>query len=299
MASFQDYLEPEWMRRLDHLALGSRWAAEGGRAGKHQSPLKGASVEFADYRNYVQGDNLRHLDWKVYGRNERYYIKQFQEETSLRTHIVLDASASMAYSHARRPSKFSYARRLAAAMAYLIQHQQDAIGLVLYDDEVRERLPAKGGMRHIRQFLDRLSAHEPQGRTDTGNALHALAATLSRRGLVIMISDLLDDPQAVYAALAHFRRRGNDVLLIQVLDPAEIDLPFDDVSDFLDMETGDRLEADPVALRQAYREEIGRAMDDCRARCGALRVDFRVAVTDREPSDFLQALLAERGRIGA
>ena len=146
MAGFSDFLSADLMRRLDHLALGSRWAAEGGRSGKHRSPLKGASVEFADHRNYVQGDSLRHMDWKVYGRSERFYLKHFQEETSLRTHIVLDASASMSYSHQGRLAKFAYARTLAAAFAYLMEHQQDAVGLVVYDDEVRELLP--GEKRH-------------------------------------------------------------------------------------------------------------------------------------------------------
>ncbi len=299
MAGFSDFLSNDLMRRLDHLALGSRWAAEGGRAGKHRSPLKGASVEFADHRNYVQGDSLRHMDWKVYGRSERFYLKQYQEETSLRTHVVLDASASMSYSHQGRSTKFAYARTLAAAFAYLMEHQQDAVGLVVYDDEVRELLPAKNGMRHTRQFLERLEAHQPRGRTDTHKALHALAAGISRRGLVVMLSDLLDDPDAIHTAIAHFRRRGNDVLLVQILDPAELDLPFDDVSDFIDLETDERLEVDPVALRGAYREEIGRAMDDCRGRCAALRVDYRIVTTDMQPMEFLQALLAERSKLGA
>ena len=299
MPGFRDFLSEDLMHRLDHLALGSRWAAEGGRSGKHRSPLKGASVEFADHRNYAQGDSLRHLDWKVYGRSERFYLKQFQEETSLRTHIVLDASASMSYSHLGRPPKFEYARSLAAAITYLMQHQQDATGLVIYDDEVRELLPAKNGSRHTRQLLERLASHETRGRTDTHKALHTLAANLSRRGLVVMLSDLLDDPDAIHHAVAHFRHRGNDVLLLQILDPAELDLPFDDVSDFIDLESGDRLEVDPVSLRAAYREELGRAIDSCRSRCASLRVDFHLVTTDTPLLAFLQPLLANRRRLGA
>lgn len=287
------------MRRLDRLVLGSRWTAEGGRAGRHSSVLKGASVEFRDHRDYVQGDSLRHLDWKVFGRSERYYIKQFQEETSLRVHLVIDASASMDFKHSGFITKYRFSRELSASAAYLASHQQDSVGLVIYDDQVRKWLPAKGGSRHIRHFLESLAAHEPSGRTDTGKALEALAEGMARRGLVIMMSDLLDDPDAIFRALAHFRRRGHDVVLIQILDPAELDLPFDGVSDFIDMETGESLEADAALVRRSYREAINTAIGNFRSRCGALHVDFRIATTDRTPAEFLNELLADRKRLGA
>ena len=299
MSGFSDFLSAETMRRLDHLVLGSRWTAEGGRSGRHSSVSKGASVEFRDHRDYVQGDSLRHLDWKVFGRSERYYIKQFQEETSLRVHLVLDASASMDFKHSGKITKFEFARKLAAAAAYLAQRQQDSFGLVVYDDEVRHWLPAKGGTRHARHFLEALAAHQPGGRTDTGKALETLAEGMARRGLVLMVSDLLDAPDAVFRALAHFRRRGHDVVLVQVLDPAELDLPFDGASDFIDMETGERLEADAALVRRAYCEAIHAAIDGFRTRCGGLRVDFRLVTTDRTPEDFLNELLADRKRLGA
>jgi uncharacterized protein (DUF58 family) len=290
MAGFSDFLSAETMRRLDRLSLSSRWTAEGGRAGRHTSVVKGASVEFRDHRDYVQGDSLRHLDWKLFGRSERYFIKQFQEETSLRVHLVLDASGSMAFRHSGRSTKYAFARELAAATAYLAHHQQDSVGLVVYDDQVRRWLPAQSGNRHLRNVLEALSTQEPSGRTDTGKALEALAGGMARRGLVLMLSDLLDSPEAVFRALAHFRRRGHDVVLVQVLDPSELDLPFDGVSDFIDMETGERLEADTALIRRAYCEAIGSAIDGFRSRCGALRVDFHVVTTDRNPSDILSEL---------
>ncbi|MEI6653973.1 MAG: DUF58 domain-containing protein [Verrucomicrobiota bacterium] len=299
MKSFSDFLSAETMRRLDPLVLGSRWTAEGGRAGRHSSVLKGASVEFRDHRDYVQGDSLRHLDWKLFGRSERYFIKQFQEETSLRVHLVLDASASMAFRHSGLSTKYEFARELAAAAAYLAHHQQDSFGLVIYDDHVRHWLPAKGGNRHVRNFLEALGSHQASGRTDTGKALEALAEGMARRGLVLMLSDLLDAPEAVFRALAHFRRRGHDVVLVHVLDPAELSLPFDGVSDFIDMETGERLEADAALIRRAYREAIGAAINGFRARCGALHVDYRIATTERPPAAFLTELLADRKRLGA
>ncbi len=299
MPGFSDFLSPATMRRLDHLALASRWTAEGGRAGRHSSVLKGASVEFRDHRDYVQGDSLRHLDWKVFGRSERYFIKQFQEETSLRVHLVLDASASMDFRHSGLTTKYAFARELAAAVAYLANHQQDSVGLVIYDDQVRRWLASKGGNRHLKHFLEALAVHQPAGRTDTGKALESLAEGMARRGLVLMFSDLLDSPEAVFRALAHFRRRGHDVVLVQVLDPAELNLPFDGVSDFIDMETGERLEADAALVRRAYRDAIGAAIETFRARCGALRVDFRLATTERTPVAFLTELLADRKRLGA
>ena len=299
MSGFSHFLTAETMRRLDHLVLGSRWTAEGGRAGRHSSVLKGASVEFRDHRDYVQGDSLRHLDWKVFGRSERYFIKQFQEETSLRVHLVIDASASMAFKHTGRLTKYQFAREVTAAAAYLAHHQQDSVGLVIYDDEVRRWLPAKGGSRHIRHFLEALAGHQPGCRTDTGKALEALAEGMARRGLLLMLSDLLDSPEAVFRALAHFRRRGHDVVLVHVLDPAELDLPYHGVSDFIDMETGERLETDAALVRRAYREAVDAAISGFRERCGALRVDYRLATTDRPPADFLNELLAERKRMGA
>ena len=299
MSGYTDFLSEETMRKLDGLMLGSRWTAEGGRAGHHNSVVKGASVEFRDHRDYVQGDSLRHLDWKVFGRSERYYIKQFQEETSLRVHLVLDASASMAFRHSGRTTKFDFVRELAAAVAYLANRQQDSVGLVIYDDEVRHGLPAKGGSRHARHFLEALAAHQPGGRTDTGKALEALAGGMARRGLVFMCSDMLDSPEAVFRALAHFRRRGHDVILAHVLDPAELNLPFEGASDFIDMETGECLEADAAMVRRAYCEAVTTAIEGFRTRCGELRVDFRLVTTDCAPCDFLRDLLSDRKRLGA
>ena len=298
MSGFSEFLSIDAMRRLDRLLLGSRRTAEGGRAGRHNSALKGASVEFRDHRNYVQGDSTRYLDWKVYGRSERYYIKQFHEETSLRVQVVIDASASMGFRHSGLLSKFDYARELAASVAYLAHHQQDTVGLVIYDDQLRQWLPAKGGSRHIRHFLDALAAQQPSGRTDTGKALEALAEGMPRRGLLLMLTDLLDSPDAVFRALAHFRSRGHDVVLVQVLDPAEINLPFDGISDFIDMETGERIEADVALIRRSYCEAVAAAIESFRLRCGALRMDFRTVTTDRPVAVFLSELLADRERFG-
>lgn len=297
MSGLADFLTPEAMRKLERLVVRSRYVVEGFRAGMHASPLKGASIEFADHRQYVKGDNLRNLDWKVFGRTERYYVKRFEEETSLRAHVVIDGSGSMAYGSAGLPTKYQYACRVAAALGYIVSRQQDALGLTIYDNAIRQQVPARSGLRHLRLFVGRLAAHQPQNRTDTGRALHALAEMISRRGLVVLMSDLFDDPDAVFHALAHFRKKMHDVILLQILDPCELELSIDRVAEFIDMETGEKLEIDPALARLAYKRELQKAIDDCREKCAVLNVDYRLVFTGDSFEDFVAQYLAERRRM--
>jgi len=297
MAGITDFLSPETMRKLESLVVRSRYVVEGFRAGMHASPLKGASIEFADHRQYVKGDSLRNLDWKVFGRTERYYVKRFEEETSLRTHIIIDGSGSMAYASEGQPTKYQYACRVAAALGYIVAHQQDSLGLTIYDDAIRQEIPARSGMRHLRVFVERLAAHEPKNRTETGRALHTLAESISRRGLIILISDLFDDPEAVFHAIAHFRKKMHDVVLLQILDPCELDLSIDSVAEFIDMETGEKLELDPALARLAYKQELQKSIDDCRQKCAVMNVDFRIISTAESFDDFVAQYLAERRRM--
>lgn len=297
MSSITDLLTPETMRKLETLVIRSRYVVEGFRAGMHASPLKGASVEFADHRQYVKGDNLRNLDWKVFGRTERYYVKRFEEETSLRAHIVIDGSGSMAYGSAGQRTKYQYACHVAAALGYLVSRQQDALGLTIYDNEIRQQVPARSGSRHLRLFVERLAAHQPQSRTDTGRALHTLAESISRRGLIVLMSDLFDDPDAIFRAIAHFRKKMHDVILLQILDPTELELSIDRVAEFIDMETGEKLELDPALARLAYKHELQKAIDDCREKCAVLNVDYRLVSTGENFEDFVAHYLAERRRM--
>ena len=297
MAGITDFLTPEAMRKLETLVVRSRYVVEGFRAGMHASPLKGASVEFADHRQYVKGDNLRNLDWKVFGRTERYYVKRFEEETSLRTHIIIDGSGSMAFSDGARPSKYHYACRLAAALGYIVSRQQDALGLTIYDDAIRQQVPPRSGSRHLRHFVERLAAHEPRNRTDTGAALHTLAEMISRRGLIVLMSDLFDDPDAVFHAVAHFRKKMHDVILLQILDPCELELSIDSVAEFIDMETGEKLELDPTLARLEYKRELQKAVENCREKCAVMNVDYRLVSTGENFEDFIAQYLAERRRM--
>jgi uncharacterized protein (DUF58 family) len=297
MAGISDFLTPEAMRKLESLVLRSRYVVEGFRTGMHASPMKGASIEFADHRQYVKGDNLRNLDWKVFGRTERYYVKQFEEETNLRVQVIIDASGSMKFQSDGLMSKYHYACRIAAAIGYIVSKQQDSLGLTIYDDEIREDLPARGGMRHLRTFLERLAAHQPSGKTRTGEALHTLAERTSRRGLIVLMSDLFDDPDSVFQAVAHFRKKMHDVILLQILDPCELELSIDRVAEFIDMETGEKLELDPALARLAYKEELQKAIDYNRERCAVLNVDYRLVSTAESFEDFVHQYLAERRRM--
>jgi len=297
MASITDLISREAMRKLESLVVRSRYVVEGFRAGMHASPLKGASIEFADHRQYVKGDNLRNLDWKVFGRTERYYIKRFEEETSLRAHVILDGSGSMAYGSPGHLTKYQYACRVAAAFGYIVSKQQDSLGLTIYDSEIRQQVPARSGSRHLRVFIERLAQHEPKNRTDTARALHALAGMISRRGLILLISDLFDDPEAVFKAVAHFRKKMHDVILLQILDPAELELSIERVAEFIDMETGEKLEIDPALARFAYKKELQKAIDECRERCARLNVDYRLVSTGENFEDFVHQYLAERRRM--
>jgi len=297
MAGITDLLTPEAMRKLETLVLRSRYVVEGFRAGMHASPLKGASVEFADHRQYVKGDNLRNLDWKVFGRTERYYVKRFEEETSLRTHVIIDGSGSMGFGADGRGSKYLYACRLAAALGYIVSRQQDALGLTIFDDGVRAHVPARSGSRHLRHFIETLTAHEPTRSTDTGGSLHALAEMISRRGLIVLLSDLFDNPDAIFGAVAHFRKKMHDVILLQVLDPCELELSIDRLAEFVDMETGEKLELDPVLARLAYKRELQSAIDACREKCAVLNVDYRLVSTGESFEDFIAQYLTERRRM--
>lgn len=291
-----DFLRPEAMRKLDTFMLRARSVVESSQTGMHKSPLKGSSVEFADHRQYVKGDNLRHLDWKVFGRTDRYYVKQFEEETSLRVHVIIDGSGSMRYGSGEK-TKYQYACHVAAALGYIVSKQQDSLGLTIYDNDIRQHVPARSGTRHLRVVLEKLLAHEPKNQTDTGRALHTLAEMISRRALIVLMSDLFDDPEAVFHAVGHFKKKMHDVILFQILDPVELELSIDRVAEFIDMETGEKLEIDPRAARLAYKQEMQKAIDACRERCALMNVDYRLVSTGEGFEDFVHEYLAERRRM--
>ncbi len=290
-------LTPAEIARLGSLRLGSRFTVEGSMAGGHRSQLKGVSVEFADYRQYVPGDDPKHLDWRVYGRNERLYLRQYEEETSLRVHLLVDGSRSMAYASASI-SKYRYACICAAALAYITIHRQDTVGLALFDRKCEMVMPPRSGAEHLRVLCNQLAGHEPVNETDLAAPLHHLAEQAKRRGLVIIFSDLFDDVERLRSALAHFRRRRHDVIVYQILDRAELDFPFRDTGAFQDLETGELVVTSPKEIRNSYQSAMEAFLFQCRKVCAGLDVEHILALTDQAPVDLVLRHLHQRALAG-
>jgi uncharacterized protein (DUF58 family) len=289
------YLDPEALSRLKNLSLAARLVVEGFFAGMHKSPHKGFSVEFAEHREYTPGVDPRHIDWRVYGRRDKLYVKQYEEETSLRCYLLLDKSASMGYKSDGTPlTKLEYGSYLAASLAYLMAFQHDAVGLITYDTGVRDRVPPRQGPAHLRVLMEKLEQTNPGGETGLAETFHQLAETIKRRALVVVISDLFDDPDRLVAALKHFRHKKHEVVVFQTLDRAELTFPFDDVSRIEDMENGREVVSDPRAFRKAYLEELARFLDALRAGCRGAQIDHALAETDRRFDAFLGTYLARR-----
>ena len=269
-------LRPEDLRQISDLSLVARWIVEGTIAGLHRSPFHGFSIEFAEYREYTKGDDLRYFDWKAYGRSDRSYIKKFHSETNLPCHLILDSSASMAYGE---PSKFHYGRCLAAAMAYLLSLQQDSVGLVLLDRGIRTRIPPGLGPAHIQHLHDVLSHAEPASATEMLPALHDLAEAFDRRGVVAIFSDLYGDDDGILDAMRHFRFRGHELIIFHLLHPSELRFDFDHLRDFEDLETGERLTLYGPAIREAYERAVQDWISRYQAACDGCQADYRVVET--------------------
>jgi uncharacterized protein (DUF58 family) len=290
------YLEPEALARVKNLAMVARGVVEGAISGMHASPYKGFSVEFAEHREYTAGDDPRHLDYKMLARTDRLYIKQYEEETNMRVQILLDISASMGYHYASKISKLDYACYLTAILSYLMTRQQDSVGLCTFDTEIRLDMPARSSPRHFNEMMQRLESLQPSEETDIAETLHKLANRFKKRCLIVLISDLYDEPDEVMRALHHFRHRRHEVIVFQVFDKAEIEFPFRDVIAFHDMETHEKLQIDPGYVRDAYREQITAFIETYRRACAESQIDF-VTTDTSVPYDFmLSRYIAKRNR---
>jgi uncharacterized protein (DUF58 family) len=281
MATAQSYLRPEIIQQVARLDLKARFIVEGFYSGLHSSPYHGFSVEFSEHRKYAPGDDLRQMDWNVFGKTDRFYIKKYRAETNLDGYLLVDTSASMAYPadpRADRPpnrmTKLDYAICLAAALGYMMIHQQDAVGLACFDTRLRAFLPPRSRRAHLLTILAHLANVTPAGPTGLAPSLHAIADRIRRRSLLIVLSDFLADPDDVIDALHHIRFRGHDLILFQVLDPDEVTFPFSGMRRFEDTETGDRLVADPEAIRAEYLEALHGFIDRYRAEAAGVRADF-------------------------
>ena len=290
------FLDPAVIARLGSMELKARTVVEGFLSGLHRSPYKGFSVEFAEYREYLPGDDLSTLDWKVYARSDRHYVKKFEEETNVECHILLDVSASMAYRGGAPMSKVEYGSVLAASLAYLMHRQRDATGLIEFDERIKGRLAASARPGHLHAILLALEKVAPGAKSDVGRPLHQLAEALGKRSLAVVISDLLDDPDTAIRGLKHLRFRGTDVIVFQVLDPHEIQFPFRGASRFTDVESQDQITADPARVRDGYLEAMAALHARYEKELRGAGIDLLTLDTSK-PLDFaLLAYLDARGR---
>jgi uncharacterized protein (DUF58 family) len=289
------FLDPAVIARISGLELRARTIVEGFLSGLHRSPLKGFSVEFAEYRQYLPGDDLSTIDWKVFARSDRYYVKKYEEETNLRAHVLLDVSGSMSYGSGAM-TKRDYGSCLAASLAYLMNRQRDAAGLVTFDERILGWLQPSIRPGHLRALLLTLDKLPSGARTDAGPPLHQLADSLAKRGMIVLISDLLDEPAPVIDGLKHFRFRGNDVLVLHVLDHAELTFPFDRPITFRDMETGQEVIASPSEVREHYLAGIRGLVDTYQRELRSVGIDYQLVDTSEPLDRALLSYLAVRGR---
>ncbi len=293
---YRKYLDPRALAKIQALDLRARLIVEGFITGMHRSPYKGFSIEFAQHRPYVSGDDIKFIDWKVFGRTDRHYIKQYEEETNLQVMLVVDASESMSYAGTLNPNwrKFDHAVSIAASLAYVALHQQDSAGLAVFDQRIRRLIRPSNRPRQWRTIIDELTATTRDVKTDTGRVLDAVAEELRHRSLIILISDLFDDATGIIRGLRHLSYRRHDLIVLQVLDHDEITFPFETTTMFRGMEVPAELVVEPQALRQAYLEEFTKHTAMIREACHKLRVDF-VQVDTSVPLDVsLPGFLATR-----
>jgi uncharacterized protein (DUF58 family) len=291
----RQFLDPAVVARLGTLELRARTVVEGFISGLHRSPFKGFSVEFAEYRQYIHGDDLSTIDWKVFARSDRYYVKKFEEETNLDCQLMIDVSGSMAYG-SRGITKFEYAACLAASLGYLMNRQRDGVGLTAFDDRIVAALPPSTRSGHLRNLLITLNRLTPGNRTNVSKPLHRLADSMNRRGMVVLISDLLDDAEAIIRGLKHFQYRGSDVLVFQILDPDELEFPFDRATRFEDLETSEEVMAVPGLVRSHYLEQISGLIERYRRELGGAGIDYQLLSTKQPLEMALLAYLSTRAR---
>lgn len=295
-----DLLDPGLLSQLGGIELIARQVVEGFIMGLHRSPHRGFSAEFAELRAYQSGDDLRHIDWRMYGRSDRYYVKQFEEETSLRAHLLIDVSGSMGWSSdpGVLPQKLWYAKHLAASLALILIRQGDAVGLAAFHDRVVRRIRARGGARHWHDLLRQISQLKAEGKTSAHSALKDVAIRLRRRGLVILLSDLLVDPEETRTALLYLRHHGHEVLVMHLIDPGERELPAGGDTCFIDPETQEEVRVSIPDVRSAYREAVQDALSEWKRSLRSHGIDYVTVDTSRPLSLALRAYLRKRERLG-
>ena len=274
----RQFLDPAVVARLANLELRARTVVEGFLTGMHRSPFKGFSVEFAEYRQYIPGDDLSTIDWKIYARSDRHYVKKFEAETNLNCHVMLDVSGSMGYG-SRGLTKFEYGQCLTASLAYLMNRQRDGIGLTAFDEGIVGMLPASARPGHLRAMLLTLERLKLGQLTNVSKPMHQLASSITKRGMVVLISDLLDEPDRIIEGLKHFRFKGTEVVVFHVLDPHELEFPFERATRFEDMESGAEVLAVPALVRSHYVAAMQALIERYKRELGVVGIDYHLLTT--------------------
>tara|TARA_B100000029_G_scaffold301281_1_gene294152 strand:+ start:5132 stop:6028 length:897 start_codon:yes stop_codon:yes gene_type:complete len=290
------YLQPEIVASIENISLRARLVVEGFLTGLHKSPYHGFSVEFAEHRSYGPGDELKHLDWKLYGKTDRYYIKQYEEETNLLSYILLDISKSMTYA-SHEIAKVDYGSYLASALSYLMLKQRDAVSLTLFDEKTRGYVPPHSTQSHLNLILEKLDNIEPGNDTKISPTLHELAEKIKKRGLVILISDLLDEPEQVLAGLKHFRHKKHEVIVFHLIDPKEQDLSFSIRTRFYDIETGEKITTEPWQIRKAYKKVLENFQSNYAKEMRKRNIDYIPIITNQPLDIVLNHYLEKRKKI--
>jgi len=288
------YLTPHTVSKFENIEMLARGIVEGFISGMHKSPHHGFSVEFAEYREYVPGDPVRHIDWTAYARNDRFVIRQYEQETNLQATVFVDCSRSLDFKSTSPITKFQFGCYTAAALIYLLHRQQDAVGLCSHDGKIRKVLPPRTSGLSIREMLLHLETLKPGGETNLADVYHEMAERLPRRSMVILLTDMFDNPEKVATALRHFRHRRHEVIVFHLMDDAELNFPYRGLIEFKDLETGQLMEVEAELIRDAVRENVAGFIRDWRKLCGDCHIDYHVLNT-AEPFDrALSAYLARR-----
>ena len=294
---YRKYLDPSIISKINSLELRARFVVEGFMVGLHKSPYHGFSVEFTEHRPYMQGDSVKDIDWKAYGKTDKFFIKQYEEETNLKSYILLDTSKSMSYASEKNISKLDYGITLAAGLAYMMNKQQDAVGLTLYSEGIDKYFPPKTSRAYLQEMLKALAVIMPANKTNTANSLNSIAEKIKRRGLVIIISDFFDDVNSILKALKHFRYQKNEVIVFQILDPKEKSFDFGNDAVFKDLESEEEMTTQPYQIQKAYHDAMDVFLGKIKTECLNTKIDYNLIETSMPFDKALYSYIQKRSRL--
>ena len=294
---YRKFLDPSIISKLNSLELKARLVVEGFMVGLHKSPYHGFSAEFTQHRPYMQGDGLKDIDWKVYGKTEKFFIKQYEEETNLKSYILLDISNSMNFAYDKNIKKIEYASTLVAAFSYLMIKQQDAVGLAVYADKIVKYFPPKMSRAYLREIIKNLAQIEPSEKTNTAECLNSIAEKIKRRGLVIIVSDFFDDVNAILKALKHFRYKRHEVIVFQILDPIERTFAFGKDAIFKDMETTEEMTTQPYQIQKSYRDAMNEFIGKIKSECLNSNIEYNLIETSAPFDKALFSYIQKRSKL--